>query len=138
MKSSISSAVWGGLTMDDFDTRHAAAQQALDRLRAGEQPSQADLTGAPLIDLWYLSERQGYLCLNGEVSGHPRLPDGPVTTSILLGIDEKAGWARTYGRWYALGRSLRSVLDAANLRLVADGGLFGDDDPDALPPPLKM
>ncbi len=40
--------------------------------------------------------------LIGTVSGHPRLPDGPIRTSVLLAYDPDRGYARTFSRFYRL------------------------------------
>jgi hypothetical protein len=44
----------------------------------------------------------GYV-LTGYVKGHPRLPDGPLTTSRLIFIDIKKKVAKTRNTTYALG-----------------------------------
>lgn len=41
--------------------------------------------------------------LTGYVSGHTRLPDGPITTSRLVSIDVKKNVAQTNNTTYALG-----------------------------------
>jgi hypothetical protein len=67
-------------------------------------PTDADLAGAPIIDLWKPAMRAGN-ALIGMVTGHPIIGDGRVTiTSDLFAIDEHAGWARTWSRFYRLGR----------------------------------
>lgn len=40
--------------------------------------------------------------LIGEVSGHPLLPDGWMTSSPLIAFDPGNGWAQTMSRRYAL------------------------------------
>ncbi|MGF9764305.1 DUF6634 family protein [Microvirga sp. 0TCS3.31] len=68
-------------------------------------PTEEELRAAPLLDDWYLyPARPGALVVVATVSGHPRLPDGPVTTSRVIAHDEKAGWCQTLNRLYRLGR----------------------------------
>lgn len=75
------------------------------------------MESAPKIDLWeVMINDNGAPVLWGQVSGHPRLGDTDVRTSRLIGADRVLGWARTYGRWYALGQSLASFETE-----VADG-----------------
>lgn len=81
------------------------AARDLRRLQEGGQPGPEEFADAPLLERWYYARhpRCGQLCLCGLISGHPRIPDGPATTSPLLAIDAHAGWARTLSRWYRLG-----------------------------------
>jgi hypothetical protein len=68
-------------------------------------PTEEELKDAPLLDDWYLyPARPGALVVVATVSGHPRLPDGPVTTSRVTAYDEKAGWCQTLNRLYRLGK----------------------------------
>jgi hypothetical protein len=82
----------------------AAALVEQEKLRGGYEPTEADLAGAPTLSDWLL-EVGGSLV--GYVSGHPSIPDGPVTTSIVIAMDEDAGWARTVSRYYRLRNRLR-------------------------------
>lgn len=66
------------------------------------QPS--DLRDAPLLTNWTASHRLRP-CLAGTVIGHPRLGDRTISTSELFAIDRKAGWARTFSRFYRLAPS---------------------------------
>jgi hypothetical protein len=70
------------------------------------------VSDAPYITSWRLvtppSGPPGILV--GLVSGHPSIPDGWVTTSIVLEIDRSAGRARTASRWYRLGDELPDHL----------------------------
>jgi hypothetical protein len=74
-------------------------------IERGAPPPAADLAQAPIIDLWRpaVCTQTGLL---GVVAGHPRIIDGrsALTTSIFA-IDVDAGWARTWSRFYRLGRS---------------------------------
>lgn len=66
-----------------------------------------ELTGVetPVLDRW-LRAAQFAPCLVGLSSGHPLLPGRNrfISTSKLWLIDEEHGWARTWSRWYRLGR----------------------------------
>ena len=67
-------------------------------------PSPADLRAAPLLDYWRLAHRPEP-ALIGLVHGHPLLRDGRTTlTSLAVVLDADAGWARTWSRYYRLGR----------------------------------
>jgi hypothetical protein len=71
------------------------------------QPEASILKNAPLIENWFVDRRSdgpSLLCLVGNVTGHPRLPDGITTTSPLVVVDPALKWARTVGRYYKLGR----------------------------------
>jgi hypothetical protein len=63
-----------------------------------------DLNEAPLLTDWTASNRLRP-CLEGTVIGHPRLGDRTISTSELFAIDRKAGWARTFSRFYRLSPS---------------------------------
>jgi hypothetical protein len=78
----------------------------LDLLVGHGRPTDADLAGAPVIDLWRPAIRQ-CSTLIGLVTGHPLIGNGrPTLTSHLFAIDAEAGWARTWSRYYRLGRSV--------------------------------
>jgi hypothetical protein len=67
-------------------------------------PSAAEMARAPVIDFYQFGVR-ATTGLAGVVSRHPHRPDGRLTmTSELFVIDAAAGWARTWSRFYALGR----------------------------------
>ena len=67
-------------------------------------PSPADLRRAPLLDYWSLA-RRSEPALIGLVHGHPELGSGGTTlTSLAVVLDADAGWARTWSRYYRLGR----------------------------------
>jgi hypothetical protein len=76
------------------------------RLSAGWRPAADDLAAAPLLDDWYFALYPGSvdLCLCGRVNGHPSLSNGMITTSPLVTIRIEDGWARTFSRFYRLGR----------------------------------
>jgi len=110
-------------------------------------PTEEELAGAPLLSAWYLyPARPGVLVLVGDVSGHPTLKDGPVTTSRVLAVDEAAGWAQTLNRLYKLGpkyspkrRFLDDYIEEARRegRLVSGlvpPGTVREEQPGELPP----
>lgn len=55
------------------------------------------------LDRWALAKRT-VPCLIGTPIGHPRIEDGkPYFSSELYYLDPRAGFARTFSRWYKLG-----------------------------------
>ena len=86
--------------------RRAALIADLEKLAAGWIPDQATLAAAPLIERWSIVHYPGTrdLAMQGLVVSHPRLPDGPVTTSPIVALDLPARWMRTHGRFYRLGK----------------------------------
>ncbi|WP_309140453.1 DUF6634 family protein [Ensifer sp. ENS10] len=67
-----------------------------------------DATVVPLptvrLDRWALAKR-AVPCLIGTPTGHPRIDDGrPCFSSELYYLDPQAGLARTFSRWYRLGK----------------------------------
>ena len=85
----------------------------LEYLIAHGRPADAALLNAPLLDQWRHVLAPS-AALAGIVDGHPLLRDGrPAVTSNLFAIAPAAGFARTWNRWYRLGRpaSLSARLD---------------------------
>lgn len=80
----------------------------LERLLNGEHPHQDDLEGAPVIDNWDFDLRPA-TCLVGTFLNHPRL--GPIVpngiTSELWYLDPVRKYARTFSRFYRLGKPAR-------------------------------
>lgn len=76
----------------------------LERIVAGNAPTEAELAEAPIIDRYYLRTRP-VSALGGHVTGHPFLTgdDRPVRTSEVWVYAPDLGWARTWSRWYRLG-----------------------------------
>lgn len=76
----------------------------------GEMPAGIVLATAPRLSDWKIVvgrcpfSRVFEMSLVGRVTGHPRLPDGPVTTSAILWIDKHRCVARTMSRIYILDR----------------------------------
>jgi hypothetical protein len=63
------------------------------------------MNDTPTLEAWTFTERR-VPCLTGQSTGHPRLPGErrPIVTSEIFLISEEFGWARSYSRWYRLGR----------------------------------
>lgn len=78
----------------------------LERIVAGEAPTETELAEAPIIDRYYLGTRS-VAALGGFISGHPVLPGDhrPARTSEVWAYAPEQGWARTWSRWYRLGRT---------------------------------
>ena len=82
----------------------AACRERLAALAAG--PAPGALRAAPLLEGWLVLTAPGPLPLRlaGVCTGHPRIADGWLTTSPLLGIEDRPEGlaARTWSRWYRL------------------------------------
>jgi hypothetical protein len=65
---------------------------------------------APILDEWRFAVRP-VTCLVGLSTGHPRLPGDrrSIVTSEIFLTSEELGWARSFSRWYRLGRRLDEV-----------------------------
>jgi hypothetical protein len=73
-------------------------------LVASEQPSAGALASAPVIDWWLPAFRSSGAFI-GKISGRPNITNGRTgVTSQLFVIDPAMGWARTWSRFYRLGR----------------------------------
>ena len=85
-----------------------AARERLAALAAG--PAPGELGAAPLLEGWLVLTAPGPLPLRlaGVCTGHPRIADGWLTTSPLLGIEDGSEGlaARTWSRWYRLAPAL--------------------------------
>lgn len=82
----------------------AAGLREAARIAAGFVPGETELADAPLLSNWVAEAPfGGNLRLIGMVSGHPSIPDGWCTTSVVRAADVDAGWARTVSRYYRLG-----------------------------------
>ena len=59
----------------------------------------------PILRDWRLiaGDETALGILVGEVSGHPLLPNGWITTSAVAEVSGDHTWARTASRWYSLG-----------------------------------
>lgn len=77
----------------------------------GQGPPLQVLNTAPMVDTWSLCTGQ-VPCLFGAVHGHPFLSGPLVKTTEIWLLAPELGWARTYSRFYRLGRPL-GVEDAS-------------------------
>lgn len=69
----------------------------------GERPTET-FANAPLLQDWSLAA-MGSPCLVGSVSGHPLLGNRRrIHTSQLMYFDVEQNWARTWSRYYRLGK----------------------------------
>ncbi|WP_428976991.1 DUF6634 family protein [Faunimonas pinastri] len=76
----------------------------LDRIADGGVPTAEELASSPLIQDWYEDSRL-QSCLRGTISAHPSFDmETDSRTSELWLLAPNLGWARTYSRWYRLGR----------------------------------
>ena len=90
--------------LDDFADALARLSIDFAHLRDRGAPTEEMLAGAPILDHW-IPVVAPAPCLVGSVSGHPRLGNRPlIHTSELYALDGAVGWARTWSRWYRLGR----------------------------------
>lgn len=82
-----------------------AAIAALEDAERG--PSDDELHDAPELNPWRIGhhgdDKRMEIHLYGGVRGHPEIDDPYLTTSPVVGMDPKHGWARTRSRWYRLG-----------------------------------
>ena len=93
-----------GLDADDAFRRAQRLADDLRRIATGDLPTAADLADAPIIDHWSLALRPEP-SLVGVVSGHPSIGQlRPGATSSLFAFAPDLGWARTWNRYYRLGR----------------------------------
>lgn len=90
--------------MHSTPTQKFWTQKLVTALAAADAgPSASDLVNAPVLNYWRaLVTPNGAPFLFGMVSGHPLLGSRWITTSQLVAIDPKHGWARTASRWYKL------------------------------------
>ena len=62
------------------------------------------------LDEWFWGQKV-LPCLVGKVSGHPTLRGPFAATSQLFFLNQTAGLARTYSRWYRVGRPMMQDQD---------------------------
>lgn len=95
------------------------------------EPAAPELAAAPLIDRWSIIRQAGCAVLIGQTTSHPLLREGARTiTSPLLRLVPAQGWARTWSRYYRLGRQDRTFVD----QVIADGRLRRSTPVIELPP----
>lgn len=79
--------------------RSGALAENVRRIANGEGPTHEELALAPLLSGPRYVVRSA-LCLAGWGEGHPRLPDGSITTTELVVDASSLGWVLTEGRFY--------------------------------------
>ena len=96
----------GAASPADIIERARRLADDIERLAANGAPTAADLARAPVIDVYRPAQR-AMGALIGVVTGHPTVRDRHVAlTTELFAIDCDAGWARSWSRFYALGRPI--------------------------------
>lgn len=85
--------------------RLAALAADMERIHRGVPPEVITGDDAPVLDRTLLAER-GVPYLAGLSMGHPELAgeSRPICTSELWLLSKDRSWARTFSRWYRLGR----------------------------------
>lgn len=84
-------------------TRLKSLVADLEAIAKGNHPSRDVLSEAPLLNGWRQTLRPEP-CLTGIVEGHPGIRDlRPALTTGVWALAPSLGYARTLGRFYALG-----------------------------------
>jgi len=94
--------------------RREALIADLKKLATGWTPDRVTLATTLPIENWHFDfyPDSSDICIVGTVVGHPRLGNGIITTSPIMAIDLRQGWARTHGHFYKLGkRAYFKVID---------------------------
>ena len=86
----------------DLTRRLRALADDLDRIAAGQGPSEGELSDAPLLTGWGLVAEPTFR-MAGHVEEHPNCGPGSVMTSPLWHVDRSLAWGRTLSRLYRLG-----------------------------------
>lgn len=75
----------------------------LDRISAGQGPTDVDLAHAPILIDWEpkLTPAQEP-AIRGVVHGHPAIPDGETFRAEILAVDPDLGWVRTWTGFFRL------------------------------------
>lgn len=90
------------------DETLVAGLRELSKLEAGKVPSEEELSQAPHLSNWVFGEIDGgFRRLGGIVTGHPRIRDGWIWTSVVLFVSPDKKWARTVSRYYNLGDTMQ-------------------------------
>jgi hypothetical protein len=89
----------------------------LSRLVRDGGPSAADLANAPVLTSYRRVTRPTPALL-GRVHGHPNIADGhrALTTQIFAFDPDGDGWARSYSRFYTLGRPAAGDDDCGGIQ----------------------
>jgi hypothetical protein len=99
----------------------AETLRVIARLRAGGRPSDAELSGAAVLERWRLFPGEPYM-LQGWAGSS-------LKSGVAFALDIEAGWARLIDRWARLGAgagvpprvSNEAVMEAAERALAKDG-----------------
>lgn len=91
--------------------RFSALAERLRCVALGKGPSEQELASAPLLSEPRYVVRPA-LCIMGWGEGHPRLPDGPVTTAEVVVDGAGLGWILTEGRFYRVSDIPVPMVDA--------------------------
>jgi hypothetical protein len=87
----------------------------LSRLIRDGGPSAADLANAPVLTS-YRRVTRPTPALCGLVHGHPRIADGHTALTTDIFALDPDGWARSYSRFYRLGRPAAGDDDCGSLQ----------------------
>lgn len=83
----------------------AQIRPAIEEAQSG--PTHEDLATAPTLSPWHpILTLEAEPLLWGHVNGHPILGARWITTARLIALDPNGQWARTFSRWYQLGRTI--------------------------------
>ena len=100
---------------DLWQAKLNAAAAALERIARGAAPTPEELAAAPRLDFWTVAAEDGFLMLQGVVSGHPAFEDGTkIVTSALLWVSDDRRAARTLSRFYRLGVRFDEAVPSAH------------------------
>lgn len=78
---------------------------AIEEAQSG--PTHEDLATAPTLSPWHpILTLEAEPLLWGHVNGHPIFGTRWITTARLIALDLDSQWARTFSRWYRLGREI--------------------------------
>lgn len=88
-----------GQRMVSAADRFLQLAERLRRIASRQGPTEQELASAPLLCRPQYVPRPA-MCLAGWGEGHPRLPDGPVTTAEVVVDGSGLGWILTEGRFY--------------------------------------
>lgn len=93
------------------------AVEALEAIKAGMGPTEAQLRDAPLIEAWQPRPSHQHR-LVGFVEGHPHIHEGHITTSPVIAVGEGRKWVRTISRYYRMGRSIAEINELDELPVI--------------------
>jgi len=95
-----SSLAWFGMTLESLIAHLRQMANELEIVERGTIPFSSKV----LVNDWALARRT-VPCLMGVPTGHPRIEDGnSLCSSELYYLDESRGLARSFSRWYRLGK----------------------------------